>query len=79
MTINRIVERVIRHLEMQSATEAFTVAEMLETIASNDDSAMQTPKFLAGCCEELAGWAESARQMLATGRAPIVEPPHALL
>ncbi len=49
----KTLDDILRHLEDQSATEARTVAEMLESIAGNDDSEMQTPEHLITCLQEL--------------------------
>jgi hypothetical protein len=55
---------VLDQLNDAHATEAATVADMLETIASNDDPDMQTPEHLAACLDELVEWARQTRAKL---------------
>lgn len=55
---------VLRRLFDSGTTEGATVADMLETIASNDDPDMQTPEHLVACLEELIDWARTARSDL---------------
>ena len=62
----KTLDDLLKHLIDQSATEALTVADMLESIAGNDDEEMQTPKHLIVCLDELKGWAEYARKWLKT-------------
>lgn len=50
---------ILDELESSYTTEAITVSDMLETIASNDDPTMQTPEYLAGCLEELISYAQT--------------------
>ncbi len=55
---------VLRRLFDSGTTEGATVADMLQTIASNDDPDMQTPEHLVACLEELIDWARTARSDL---------------
>ena len=55
---------VLDELNHAHVTEAATVADMLATIASNDDPDMQTPEHLAVCLDELVEWARQARAKL---------------
>lgn len=61
MSITRI-HQIIRHLEQQSATEAWTVAEMLGDILNDDEDV--SPEFLVTCLNELIGWAKYAKKEL---------------
>lgn len=58
------LDTVLDYLYAQCATEATTVADMLETIASNDDPDTQSPEFLAGCLDELIAYAQKAKDIL---------------
>ncbi len=60
------VEQLIADLKNQYTTEALTVADMLETIASNKEPEMQTPQFLVSCLRELKNWADYAIRGLQT-------------
>ncbi len=55
---------VLRRLIDSGTTEGITVADMLETIASNDDPDMQTPEHLVACLDELIDWARATRSDL---------------
>ena len=59
-------EHLIADLKNQYTTEAFTVADMLETIASNNEPVMRTPQFLVQCLQELRNWTDYAIRGLQT-------------